>query len=226
MNILDQLQLATEKQIRFRKRQLGQSFAFPSEYKSKLEAIKHLTSRDGRERMLSIYSVFGELFITEYTIGSDQAVRSKEAIAAKMQSINQKRVKLIITAQGKSYTKFIDTEKAMKMSKRIDLLVSYHTHPIHTEGEKQTWGFFSVTDLMTFITNNKLLATGLITKSYWLLLKTDNFTNLDYNMYNQIYTDLIHSGEHNFTRLISFLNQSGLLVYQSANGSTYNLRQA
>lgn len=177
------------------------------------------------ERALNIYSAYGEIITTDHTIGTDERVQTNDKISVKFEHYKDDLYYKIIEINGKVYFK----DKASvtdinKLERSVLSIMNFHTHPLHSEYNFKTWGFFSDIDLSSFIQNKSLPSIGLLTKSIWLLVKLKPNLNLNISEYSQLYHSLYHEEIPNYQPLIDYLTINGVAVYYSEGSGVLKKR--
>ncbi|MBN1374279.1 hypothetical protein JW962_03030 [Candidatus Dojkabacteria bacterium] len=146
-----------------------------------VRAYKH-TRADDHERAFMVFFADGELVTTELMRGGKTYVQSKTDVSVVYNSSHKPEYyERVVTVGGKTYSKRLVYYKDAPKIVEVMYLFNVHTHPMSSEGVKQsstpnsTDGTntytFSVTDINSFY-NSGAVMTGLITNELWLLFRT------------------------------------------------------
>ena len=140
----------------------------PTPVWEKFKDIMKYTSGDGYEYAVSLFMIDGETVVTPYTRGTRENVVTREGLQVKYVPKDKNYYEKQIISKGKIIRK--ETVKASKVPKqvKINYLFNVHTHPI----QKDSYSFFSGTDIRSFLGSN-VLAMGVLTDRLWLACKTD-----------------------------------------------------
>lgn len=211
------------------KKSLPESWDIPKQFVldktiySRVNGLKELTNKDRRERAMSFYLAYDELIVGKYTLGDERSVTTSDKIMLKLSPSPDGAILQIKVNDLLQINKKVTKKEIEKVDKNINQISSFHTHPIHFEKEVKTWGFFSDVDLNTFI-NSPLPTMGLVTKSYWIIVKTKNYNKFKITDYMQLYNIELEKEQPYYQNLIDYMNNSGIKVYHSEMGQIYELR--
>lgn len=221
MNIVDIANHFSRNGSYIPKSSLSVELSVPDDLYIKSREIQKLTNLDYKERSINVYLAFDEIVVSDYTLGNNERVISNERISAQIVPYKGRLIKKIYINNKLVNEKYIDEKDVNKISKSIFLISNFHTHPLHIEKESKTWGFFSDVDLNSFCSSRNLLSTGLITKSYWLLVKTNSYNPINISNYISEYRDIINEANPSYEGLIENIRSFGIEVYNSSGGKVY-----
>jgi hypothetical protein len=153
---------------------LPEVIQLPSDFWKQVSKIYTETSRDGKERAISLFWADDELVLTSVVKGDEKSVKSKHALNIKYEKHPTRdgylRKRLIV--DGKTKKKVDVYYKKVPKKVTIEYLFNMHTHPPHTNQQRiKEYGFFSVQDIKSFLLSNAVV-TGLVTDRLWLLVRT------------------------------------------------------
>lgn len=222
MNIVDIANYFSRNNSYIPKSSLSSELYVTDDLYNKTRELQNLTTRDYKERSINVYLAFDEIIVSDYALGDNQRVVSNEKISAQIVPYKGKLIKKIFINNKLVNEKYIEEKDVNKISKSIYLIANYHTHPLHVEKENKTWGFFSDVDLISFSNNKLLLSTGLITKSYWLLVKTNSYNPINIPNYIEKYRNLINDTNYSYEVLVDNIRSFGIEVYYSTGGKVYS----
>jgi len=140
-----------------------------------INKLYHLTKLDLHEYETSFFYLDGETLITTPLRGTYEQVTSNHSLEVKYEIDQKKRIyyRNVIIDGKVSSRSAIKPEKLLKHS-QVGFLYNVHTHPKHINlGGQTTYSFFSDTDIRSLLKSDALVA-GLITDSFWLVVKTDS----------------------------------------------------
>lgn len=158
---------------------LPPQFILSYEFWEKAAQIKRYTEEDGRERAISVWSIYKQIVITEIVRGSESKVTTNDRIQVKFEAIKGKQAYTrFVYVNGKENERItIPVDKMPRNQKEAELryLFNVHTHPPHKVANivesKTYYSYFSQTDINSLL-NSSAIMTGLITDKVTFLIKT------------------------------------------------------
>ncbi len=139
----------------------------------KIVQIHNETKNDDHERAFSVFWADGELIITGVTKGTTSSVTTNSTVTVRyVQSRHKGYLTKQILVDSDLYSSTDVYYKNIPTKIEVKYLFNMHTHPVHRAGDREYYGFFSKTDINTFI-NSEAIITGMISDKLWLLFKTN-----------------------------------------------------
>ncbi len=150
---------------------LPKTITFGPEFWRAVKSAESETKLNGVEFGFSIFALGEKLFFSDLQKGTSDKITTTHKILVSSKQID------VGTAERKTEidSRTVATERVSitdaAKSPRIDFLFNLHTHPAHKVMGENRYGFYSETDIATFI-SNELEVIGLVTDKLWLILKT------------------------------------------------------
>lgn len=144
---------------------------FDEDFWKKIVQIHNETKNDDHERAFSVFWADGELILTGITKGTTSSVTTNSTVTVRyVQSKHKGYLTKQILVDSDLYSSKDIYYKNVPKKIEVQYLFNIHTHPVHRAGEREYYGFFSLTDINTFINSNAII-TGMISDKLWLLFK-------------------------------------------------------
>ena len=148
------------------------TITFGPQFWRSIREIAAKTKAEQVEYALSIFSVENKIHTSKPFRGYSSKVETRHQITVKQTPLKNDRVEREILIDDVSINKeSMSRESAVKTKPVYSFLFNVHTHPENKFGADSLFGFFSETDINSFL-NTGVMIMGLITDKLWLCCKT------------------------------------------------------
>jgi len=148
--------------------------SFPSTFWTDIQKIYQDTSKDGKERAISLFWADNELIVTSVVKGDEKSVKSTHKVNVKYELHPTRKgyFRKVILVDDKTVKKVDIYHKKAPKSLSVEYLFNMHTHPPHLDNRGNNYyGFFSLQDIKSLL-QSQAVVTGLVTDRLWLVVRT------------------------------------------------------
>ncbi|MCA9371506.1 hypothetical protein KC726_01275 [Candidatus Woesebacteria bacterium] len=152
-------------------------FYLPTNVMDNVKKMRQWTKEDGFEYEISVIDAAGDIVSSPLFRGERTKVRATHSTRVQYNKIDSAKFQKVVEVDGVTVLKRPMKYEEYDKTRKIQTIASIHTHPSHEieheGGQKRTYGFFSVRDILTLLQSPNFLL-GLVTDRLWFACKTSS----------------------------------------------------